>query len=53
MLSENEKAARRRFFIANGKAPEDEALDSAKGVGKMLISIFLLAVAASLFYLLA
>jgi hypothetical protein len=34
-----EKAARRLFFVANGKTPEDEALDSAKATGKAMLVI--------------
>ena len=52
MLSENEKAARRLFFVANGKTPEDEALDSAKATGKAMLVMLVIGCIVGLFCLL-
>ena len=52
MLSENEKDARKRFYAETGKTPEQEAADSAAGLGYMFLGWGAVAVAAGLFYLL-
>ena len=52
MLSENERAARRKFFAETGKTPEQEARDAAAGLGYLMWGCGVVAVLAGLFYLL-
>lgn len=52
MLSDNEKAANKRFYEVNGKSPHDEARGSAAHLGALTWVAVVIAIAAGIYSLL-